>query len=136
VIQIRRLILKLTVASVVVPPAFWVLVASVPAIGEKIGPNGYAISSHYFLRYIDDTGTVRLYRNGYVLLALSSDQGQVAECIAWYGLLCLAVGSIEGFVHIIERHKRRAGGFEVIAVQGVAVAGPAALPVEMRSGGE
>jgi len=35
------------------------------------------------------------------------------------------VGSLEGFIRLIEGHKRRAGGFEVIEVQPVAVSGSA-----------
>jgi hypothetical protein len=116
VFRLRRLILKLTVACAPIPLALLLVMLMQTTIGETFGRSGHRFAGVYFVRYSYDTGAIRIYRKGYPLLTIALTRGEVAECFGMYGVLCLAVASVEGALRSIERRNNRRRGFEVLIV--------------------
>jgi hypothetical protein len=110
VFRLRRVILKLTVALAAIPLGF--LVIFLPTVGMALGSCGHQIGSHYVIRYIDEYHTLDVYRNSYPWFSLGLPD--FAPLLMQYGLICVAVASVETFIRFLERRNRSRKGFEIL----------------------
>jgi len=110
VFRLRRLILKLTLALVVIP--LGVLLVFLPTVGLSLGNSGHQIGSHYVARYIDEYHTLDIYRKSYPWFSVGLSD--FAPLLMQYGLICIAVASVESFIRFLERRNQSRKGFEVL----------------------
>jgi len=110
VFKVRRIILKLTVALGAIP--LGMMVIFIPMIGMVLGNSGHQLGSHYVLRYVDEYHTLKIYRDSYPWGEFGFPD--LAPLLGQYGLVCLAVAGVEGFIRFLERRNRSREGFEVV----------------------